>query len=55
MAGKVNREDAQLARAQYGITVVDRLSRIFQRDDAMADVDTALGSDCEFALYDVRR
>jgi hypothetical protein len=46
-------QDAQLAHAQDGIIVVHGFASALQRDDAMADVNAALGRDLEIPFYDV--
>ncbi len=53
LPSEVRLQDTQLAHAQNGIVVVDWLPSAFYGDDAMADVDAALGRDFQVALYDV--
>jgi len=46
-------QDAQFPHAQDGILIVNGLASAHHGNDAMADVDAALGCDLEVALHNV--
>lgn len=51
--GERGRKHAQLTLSQNGFVVVSRFGCSFQRNDPIADIDTALRCDLEIALNDV--